>query len=220
MPVNAYLKIKSLPDFDAAFTEDSAVKSDLALFYHFAKEAGFLGMGRGPGKFIAACAYPLPDGRVFMPSGYWDNSVSPLDIGKVTESIHYSYFDAQESVSTPDKDTSVPKWDKPNAYSWAKAPRYNGEIVEVGALGRQLISGDLLVSELFSRHGSTVFTRVFARLHEAVILLDMMDKWADELSLDENYYAKNTLKQNATGIGLTEAARGMLGHWISVKMAR
>lgn len=217
MSVKAYLKMKSISDFDAAFTEEHVSKSDLALFYHFAKEAGFGGMGRGPGKFIAACAYPLPDGRIFMPAGYWDNGVFPLDIGKVTESIHYSFFDSQNPVSTPEKDTSEPKWDKPNAYSWTKAPRYNGNVVETGALGRQLISGDALITELFSRHGSTVFTRVFARLHEAVILLDMMDTWVDELSLDENYYTKNTLKQDATGIGLTEAARGILGHWIRVE---
>ncbi|MBI5184372.1 MAG: nickel-dependent hydrogenase large subunit, partial [Nitrospinae bacterium] len=217
MPVKDYLKIKSINDFDSAFMEDSINRSDLALFYFFAKEAGFLGMGKGPGKFIAACAYPLTEGQLFMPAGYRDNGVSPLDAGKITESIKYSFFDSENPVSAPERDASEPKWGKPKAYSWGKAPRYNGEVVEVGALGRQLICGDNLITELFSKHGSTVFTRVFARLHEAVKLLDIMDKWADELSPDENYYAKNTLKQNAEGIGLTEAARGMLGHWISVE---
>ncbi|MCR4292599.1 MAG: nickel-dependent hydrogenase large subunit, partial [Candidatus Kuenenia sp.] len=220
MPVEAYLKIKSINDFDSAFIEASINRSDLALFYHFSKEAGFFDMGKGPGKFIAACAYPDPDGKLFMPAGHWDNGVSPLDTGKITEAIKYSFFDSENQVSSPERDTSEPKWDKPNAYSWTKAPRYNGEVIEVGALGRQLISGDTLITELFSRHGSTVFTRVFARLHEAVKLLDMMDKWADELSSDENYYAKNTLKQNVEGIGLTEAARGILGHWISVESGK
>ncbi len=217
MPVKAYLKIKSINDFDSALMEASASASDLALFYHFSKEAGFFDMGKGPGKFIAACAYPQPDGNLFMPSGCWDNGVSPLDTGKITESIKYSFFDAENQVSTPHKDASEPNMDKPDAYSWAKAPRYNGEVIEVGALGRQLISGDTLITELFSKHGSTVFTRVFARLHEAIKLLSAMDKWADELSLNENYYAKNIIKENAEGIGLTEAARGTLGHWISVE---
>lgn len=217
MPVQAYLKVKSISDLDSALIEASADTSDIALFYHFSKEAGFFDMGKGPGKFIAACAYPLPDGELFMPAGYWDNGVSPLDTGRITESIKYSFFDSSNQVSTPDKDVSEPNMDKPDAYSWAKAPRYNGEVIEVGALGRQLISGDTLITELFSKHGSTVFTRVFARLHETVKLLSAMDKWVDKLSLSENYYAKNTLKEKAEGIGLTEAARGTLGHWISVE---
>lgn len=217
MPVRDYLTIKSIHEFDSAFREENVDKSDLTLFYHFAKAAGFFDMGKGPGKFIAAGAYPQPGGKPFMPAGYWDNGVYPLDISKITESIHYAFFDAEKSVSDPHKDISVPRQDKPHAYSWAKAPRYKGEVLEVGALGRQLISGDALIAALFSRHGSTVFTRVFARLHESVKLLNEMDTWVDELSPDEDYYAKNTLKQNAEGIGLTEAARGILGHWISVE---
>lgn len=217
MPIKDYLQIKSVADLDFTFPENGEWKSDIGLFYHFALEAGLFDMGKGPGKFITAGVYPQPDGKLHIPSGHWNKGLSELNLEMITESIYYSFFHAAKSVSHPMSDTSEPKWNKPDAYSWAKAPRYNGEVIEVGALARQVISGDPLIMDLFQRYGSTVFTRVFARLHEAVKLLQAMRDWIGYLSINENYYAKNTLKETASGVGITEAARGFLGHWIQVE---
>jgi len=217
MPVEDYLKIRSVSDFDAAFSGDDNPASDLGLFYRFAAEAGFMTMGKGPGRFICGGCYPETDGTLYIPSGYINGNISNLSTEKITESIHYSFFDAPKPSSNPEFDESVPKWDKPDAYSWAKAPRYNGEVIEVGAIARQLIAGDPLIAEFFSLYGSTVFTRVFARLHEGVKLLRKMSGWIEELEVNENYFIRNTLKERASGIGITEAARGILGHWICVE---
>lgn len=220
MPTEDYLEIKSASDFDAVFLSGDNPASDLGLFYRFAVEAGLMTLGKGPGRFISGGCYPDKDGMPYIPSGYRNGVVSGIDLEKITESIHYSFFDAPHISSNPVLDASEPKWDKPNAYSWAKAPRYNGEVVEVGAIARQVISGDPLVTDFISKYGSTVFTRVFARLHEAVKLLRKMSGWIEQLDADESYYVRNTLKETASGIGITEAARGILGHWISVEGGR
>jgi len=220
MPAEDYLKIRSVSDFDSAFSGEGNPSSDLGLFYRFADEAGLITMGKGPGRFISGGCYPETDGTPYIPSGYLNGKASNISMEKITESIHYSFFDAPKSSSNPAFDTSLPKWDKPNAYSWAKAPRYNGEVVEVGAIARQLISGDPLIADFFSMYGSTVFTRVLARLHEAVKLLQKMSGWIEQLDANESYFVRNTLKERTSGIGITEAARGILGHWINVDEGR
>ena len=51
MPVNEYLKIQTISDFDAAFGVDSKNTSDLAAFYRFSQDIGLFKMGQGPVSF-------------------------------------------------------------------------------------------------------------------------------------------------------------------------
>ncbi|HDY70295.1 MAG TPA: HupV protein [Nitrospirae bacterium] len=217
VPVDEYLNIKTVSDLEALYSGNEKDLPDIGLFYRFAKEAGLMEMGRWQGIFLSAGAYRQPDGSFYIPPGFWDNGLSPLDPGIITESIKYSFFNNSEDRSGPLEDFSEPKWNKPGAYSWAKAPRYGGRVVEVGALGRQVICNDGLILDLLSRYGSTVFTRAFARLHEAVKLLSAIGSWIDQLGTEDGYYAGTSIRKDASGMGLTEAARGFLGHWISVE---
>lgn len=215
MPVDEYLSIRSVAELEQAISGGS--KADLGLFYGFAAEAGLTTLGKGPGRFISAGAYPGRDGAASLRPGFHDKELSDIDVDGITESVRYSFFDAPAPFSRPADDQCEPKPDKTGAYSWCKAPRYRGAVVEVGPLGRQLIDGDPLVTELFSKLGSTAFTRMFARLHEAVGLLSQIAAWTDRIEPDTNYYAKHVLKKDGSGAGLTEAARGFLGHWIVVE---
>jgi len=43
-----------------------------------------------------------------------------------------------------------------------------------------------------------------------------MGGWLDELTPGDSAYAEPTLPETASGIGLTEAPRGALGHWIQI----
>jgi hydrogenase large subunit len=217
MSTEEYLQISSVKDFESLFLAENGNLSDLGLFFSFAREAGLMQMGKGSDRFISAEAYLQPDGTSFISSGYWDGEVSELEVEKITESIKFSFFNFREESISPFEDLSEPNRDKPDAYSWAKAPRYDGKVVEVGALARQVINGDPLLREFFHICGSTVFTRVFARLHEAVKLLNAMDSWIRYLDTSESYYSKNLLKSSAKGVGITEAARGILSHWIVIE---
>lgn len=70
---------------------------------------------------------------------------------------------------------------------------------------------------MFDKLGANVFTRVIARIHEAMILLKELYQWLNEINLKEPFYKSSQTVESGEGIGLTEAARGCLGHWIVIE---
>ncbi|WP_018077111.1 nickel-dependent hydrogenase large subunit [Thiobacillus denitrificans] len=128
-------------------------------------------------------------------------------------------------------------------YSWMKSPRWQGKSMEVGPLARVLMlyaSGnaqakelvgltlktlDVPVEALFSTLGRTA-----ARTLESKILADAMQGWFDRLmanikagdvrTFNEQYWEPVTWPKHMQGVGLMEAPRGGLSHWIVVDDAR
>jgi len=66
----------------------------------------------------------------------------------------------------------------------------------------------------------SVLGRHAARALEAKLVADAMDGWLDELVVDEPVYAESDIPKGASGIGLTEAPRGALGHWINIQNSK
>lgn len=123
-------------------------------------------------------------------------------------------------------------------YSWIKSPIYNDTRVEVGPLARMIIGvarkderitkyvtnflkrGNLPISVLFSTIGRTA-----ARAIETELMGDVMMEWVDELAMNaasgdlstwtEFDFDKVSVKTK--GMGLAEAPRGSLGHWVKVE---
>ncbi len=125
-------------------------------------------------------------------------------------------------------------------YSWLKSPRYDNLAVEVGPLARvvvayaaghsrvrQLVDGTLAelslpASALFSTLG-----RIAARGIETLAIAEQIGAWID--ALEANMNAGITAIHNgalwdpaiwpaeASGWGATEAPRGGLGHWVSIR---
>jgi hydrogenase large subunit len=104
-------------------------------------------------------------------------------------------------------------------------PRYDAQVYEVGPLARMVsnyLHGDEITQELvdgvldaFSARPSVLFSvpaRHAARALEAKLVADAMDGW-----LGEPVYVESDIPRDASGIGLTEAPRGALGHWIDIK---
>ncbi len=128
-------------------------------------------------------------------------------------------------------------------YSWMKSPRWQGKSMEVGPLARVLMlyaSGnaqarelvgmtlktlDVPVDALFSTLGRTA-----ARTLESKILADAMQGWFDQLmanikagdvrTFNAQYWEPSTWPKHMQGVGLMEAPRGGLSHWIVVDDAR
>lgn len=188
---------------------------DLGVFINAAVEAGFDRLGRGPDRYLSYGAYDLPGGGTWMPSGYYDERLHPFDQEFIREHITHSYFrDAVESRH-PSDGVTVPYADKQGAYSWAKAPRYNDNSVEVGPLARMIISRDPLITNLVDKIGSNVLTRMLARLQEMIKLSRQMTLWIEGIDPNQPFYGKPSSIYKSEGIGLTEAARGSLGHWMT-----
>jgi hydrogenase large subunit len=96
----------------------------------------------------------------------------------------------------------------------------DGRVVEVGALARQVVAGHPLARDLVARHGGNVFARVVLRLVEIARLLPEMEQWLRSLDPGGPYCLEGTMPDEADGFGLVEAARGSLGHWLSVRQGR
>ncbi|CAG0998952.1 partial hydrogenase large subunit, partial [Rhodocyclaceae bacterium] len=109
---------------------------------------------------------------------------------------------------------------KEGAYTWCKAPRYDGRVVEVGALARQLVAGHPLARDLVATGGGNVLSRVVMRMVEIARVLPEMERWVEALAPGEPYCVVGDMPDEAQGVGLVEAARGSLGHWITVRRGR
>ena len=120
----------------------------------------------------------------------------------------------------PAQGATVPLADKAGAYSWCKAPRWAGRVVETGALARQVVAGQPLIRDLLAAGGANVLSRVVARLIEIARVLPAMEDWTEQLRPGEAYCIVGEMPREAEGEGLVEAARGALGHWLSVRRGR
>jgi len=123
-------------------------------------------------------------------------------------------------------------------YSWIKSPIYDGKKVEVGPLARMVVGyvrGDerikkyvdnfltranLPITVLFSTVGRTA-----GRAIETELMADVMMEWVDELAANAaggdlgtwTDFDFDKVSVKTRGMGLAEAPRGSLGHWLSVE---
>ena len=85
---------------------------------------------------------------------------------------------------------------------------------------RQLADGQPLLRELVAREGSGVLARVLARLMELARVVPLMEGWLKAIRPGEPFCRPAPLPAEGQGRGLTEAARGALGHWIALQGGR
>lgn len=103
---------------------------------------------------------------------------------------------------------------------------YREEPVEVGPLARMLIRDKHLQQQngkrphlfarVFEQKGASVFTRVWARMHEACLLTSLMRVWLSQLELGAPCQSE-VQEQDGWGLGLTEAPRGALAHYAELE---
>ncbi len=58
--------------------------------------------------------------------------------------------------------------------------------------------------------------RHFARVNEAIKIAQAMRSWVDQINPSGPVYQPYRIPSSGTGIGLTEAPRGALGHWVNI----
>ena len=123
-------------------------------------------------------------------------------------------------------------------YSWIKSPRYDGKAVEVGPLARMVVgyvAGDArikkYVGNFLKRSGLPIevlfstIGRTAARAIETELMADVMFEWIDELAKNVASGDLSTwtefdfekVSKDTKGVGLAEAPRGALGHWVKIK---
>ena len=199
----------------------------------------YLEIGGGCKNLLSYGAYDLegeePDltlrKRLFT-QGVTSVDLNPgkLDTTKITEGVKYSWYQDSTSGRHPTQGETKTEYGKDGAYSWIKSPRYDGKVYEVGPLARVAVTyahGDPVMKNLvdsalaqLKAPPSVLFSvmgRHLARALSAKFIADSMEKWLLELKPGEPTFVEYTIPEEATGMGLTEAARGALGHWIEIK---
>ncbi len=198
-------------------------RGDLRHFLRLADDLGLEGLGRATDRFMSYGAYPIGGQWLFAP-GLWGPGVKaggpqPLDLSAITEDLTHSWMTGGGALH-PASGVTIPDADKAGAYSWCKAPRLAGEVVEVGALARQVIDGHPLIRDLVANSGGNVRNRVIARLFELARVLIAMDDWVKAIVPGEPFCRTTPIPDEAVGVGLVEAARGSLGHWLAIHRGR
>ncbi|MDM5272770.1 nickel-dependent hydrogenase large subunit [Sulfurovum sp. zt1-1] len=123
-------------------------------------------------------------------------------------------------------------------YSWIKSPLYDGKKVEVGPLARMVVGyakGDKKITKYvgnFLRRSQLPITVLFstvgrtaARAIETELMCDAMMEWVDELAINAargdlrtwTEFDFDKVSMDTKGVGLAEAPRGSLGHWVKIK---
>ncbi len=231
--IAAYLwKVKRLQDFiDNVYIPD--VLAVASVYRDYCE------IGAGCRNLLSYGAYDLEGGnpdltrrkRLFKQGTVSaDLKPAPLDMTKVSEGVKHSWYADSSTGRHPSQGETKPELGKAGAYSWVKAPRYDGKVYEVGPLGRVAVTyafGDPVVKKLvdsalaeLKAPPSALFSvmgRHLARAVSAKVIADSLEKWVLELKPGEPTYVEYTIPEESQGMGLTDASRGALGHWIEIK---
>lgn len=169
-------------------------------------------LGRGYGNLLSYGVFQLNNEGTerFLARGRHTNDASAQVLPEqIVEYVANSWYADENGNKNPSEGGTDPLPHKEGAYSWIKAPRYEDHPHEVGALSRLWVNGDY-------REGISVMHRLTARALESKKVADAMDGWLDELVPGDPVYQHSATPSQATGIGLTEAPRGSLGHWLAI----
>jgi hydrogenase large subunit len=219
--LEAFAELDTLAALQAWQTQ--AAGSDLALFLDITDDAQLNAMGPGPGRFLSYGAYADASGASGahgFAKGIWTAETATrasLNASDITEDPRHAWLTDEQGALHPARGVTQPLLDKPGAYTWNKAPRLNGQVMETGAIARQLVDGQTLVRAAVAAHGASVGTRVLARLMEVARIIPLMEQWLSQLQAREPFHSAYTLPNVGQGVGLSEAARGALGHWLRIE---
>ncbi|SKC72589.1 nickel-dependent hydrogenase large subunit [Maledivibacter halophilus] len=210
MNASIFIEVKSIFSAIKSFIENIMVE-DVKIIAKYYND--YFYNGKGYGNFMS---YGVFDDYVDEPLRYVSpgieiqNKRDALDHNKISENIYYAWYKANQINIEPTEGYTKADVYKERAYSWVKAPRYNGYPMEVGPLARMWLSGG------YTR-GISTMDRTIARVLEAKKVCNIMENLLSKIELkpaDQKIYE---IPERAKGIGLRDTTRGALGHWISIE---
>lgn len=203
---------KSMLDQAQSFVNEAMLPDVMRLSEVY---ADYWHIGVGYPDFLSYGMFPNPDqpkSFYLSPGVVIDNQQFNLDPEQIAEEIRYSWFKGAEQAKPREEETE-PAWGKDEAYSWIKAPRYNGRPLQTGPVGRMWLNGE-------HRQGFSTMDRLVARTKEARLVARMMQDWLAQLEPGQPIYTSHKPPAAAEGTGLIEAYRGGLGHWLKIEGGR
>ncbi|WP_374384209.1 nickel-dependent hydrogenase large subunit [Dongia sp.] len=213
--------LDSIAALEAYRAEDGAQSADFRHFLHIADALHLDRIGASGAHYLSYGNY-WSEGKPHFDRGLVlsDGSAGTFDPADIAEDISHAWLTGGDDPQHPYQGVTEPDAAKAEGYSWCKAPRLAGQVVEVGAFARQAVDGQPLIRALAQRDGANVRNRVVARLIEIARIALALEHWARQLCPKEAYCVTGTMPDEGSGCGLVEAARGSLGHWIKLKHGR
>jgi len=183
----------------------------------------YYNIGRGCGNLLAYGVFDLTAagttkllarGRYTGGTNYGPTGVDPT---LIKEYVAKSWYSSTSGLN-PSAGVTTPNKSKAGAYSWLKSPRYpdttsTARPHEVGPLARMWANADY-------RRGISVLDRHAARALECKKIADAMATWLTQFNFANSFYTYMPLLVSKSGVGLTEAPRGALGHWITTNSSK
>jgi len=192
----------------------------------------YFNIGKGYTNYLSFAHFPDENGENHMFTGGFVSAgkYEKYDIEKIVESKKYSYYEDNTKNLTPiDYETFKNEQSKKDGkYSWSKAPRYGGKVVEVGAVARLITTYlskkrpkinafiDKINKELniTIEDYNCVMGRHLCRAIISVIIIDRLKEDLTKVEPEVSAFEEYEVPINAKGVGLTEGTRGALAHWI------
>ena len=194
------------------------------------------GLGEGGLSLLSAGSgedESVLDGGLFPSGILLEGKLEPYS-ALSTESIDRAFYSISPTGEGGGRPVSDP--DKPGAYSWVKAPRYQGLVLEAGPIARMAIaylSGERLwdpklverVESLLRRplaRANTVGGRILARMGETGGLLSLIESQLDQLDPGQPSVSteQGSGRFSGEGTGTLEAPAGTLSHRTVVDKGR
>ncbi|OMH32096.1 nickel-dependent hydrogenase large subunit [Motiliproteus sp. MSK22-1] len=195
--------------------EHAEERSDFALFLAISESLDLQKAGSSYNHFLAYPAFNVAGTEVYSGGTYIDNQRKSVDTKQISEHLDSAWLIGDQQH--PSEGLTEPYAEKQDAYTWCKAPRYEGKAIETGSIARQFLAKDALASELVNASGSNIHNRIVLRLMELAKLVIQIENWIGQIKPAEAFCNQTKLPKKGQGVGLSEAARGALGHWLSVE---
>jgi len=186
--------------------------------------------GVGHRNLVSWGVFPLDNkGNTLLKSGvYTDGKDYEVDPALIREYVKYSWFDDTTTGLNPREGKTLPNPNKPGAYSFIKAPRYNGKPHEGGPLARMWATNPELSDTGRKELGVTrlrdigdacfsILGRHVARAEETVLVAAAVEEWLSQAQPGKETFVPAPIPDSAEGLGMTEAPRGALLHYIDIK---
>jgi len=191
-------------------------------------------IGKGYTNYLSFACFPDENGENHMFTGGFisDGKYEVCNIDKIKEDKKYSYFkDDEEDLYPIDYDDFKKEQLKTDGkYSWSKAPRYGGKVVEVGPIARVLTTYfskkrpklNTLVDKINKELNisledyNSVMGRHLCRAITSSLIIDKIKEDLQKVEPGVSAFTEYDIPENKKGVGLTEGTRGALAHWIEI----
>ena len=166
----------------------------------------------------------------------WYKNDKPLHPYDGETEPNYTGFINGQSIGPDGKNTPTKLIDESEKYSWIKAPRYNGEPMEVGPLASvlvayvrrnekvsRLVNDFLAKAEIPAAALLSTLGRTGARMLQTKLIADnalvAFNNLIENLKVDQETCAPYVIDNDKEyfGRGIGDVPRGMLRHWIKIK---